>query len=270
MTIHRTHASFSRDRVPGCLALASALLGALALVLAPPAQAQASQGDSSTARTGVVVGSGRVASQTRSIANFEAVTVSGPFNVVLRPGPSDTLTLRADDNLLSLIETRVVTRGAVPTLEIGLRPDTRLTTRTEMSVAAGFIALRGISLNGSGALEVHAARLPSLSVAVQGSGSARLQDAAIDALSISIAGSGGLQADGRADRLSIETAGSGDVDAARLDAAAVTVSIVGSGKASVNARSALTVSIAGSGDVVHSGPAVPRTSISGSGSVRRR
>jgi Putative auto-transporter adhesin, head GIN domain len=68
----------------------------------------------------------------------------------------------------------------------------------------------------------------------------------------------------------VELAGSGDLDAARLDAGAVAVSIVGSGNASVNARSALSVSIAGSGDVIQRGAAVPRTSIAGSGSVRRR
>ncbi len=73
--------------------------------------------------TAPVTGSGRMASQTRAIASFEAVIVNGPINAVLRPGLPDTLTLRADDNLLSLIETRVVTRGTLPTLEIGTRPN---------------------------------------------------------------------------------------------------------------------------------------------------
>jgi hypothetical protein len=236
----------------------------------PPASAQGSSGNTSTPRSDVVEGSGRVASQVRPIPRFEAVSITGPMRVALRPGTSDSLTVRADDNLLPLIETRVVTHGAVPTLEIGVRPNTSFSTRSELSVAVGFSVLKSVALNGTGAAELHAARSPDLRVALQGSGSARLVDAVVDALAISIAGSGGVQAEGRADRLSIEIAGSGALDAARLDADVVTASLVGSGSANVQARGALSVSIAGSGDVVHSGAAVPRASISGSGSVRRR
>ena len=269
MSVQTSTPSAWRRLVRAPLARACALLGAVCLLLTPQAQAQSAAGGAFDAGTAPVVGSGRMASQTRAIPTFEAVTVNGPINAVLRPGLPDTLTLRADDNLLSLIETRVVTRGAVPTLEIGPRPGSSFTTRNEISVAVGFATLRSVALSGTGGVEVHTARLPSLSVVVQGSGSARLLDASIDALSVSIAGSGSLQVDGRAERLSVELAGSGDLDAARLDAGAVAVSIVGSGNASVNARSALSVSIAGSGDVIQRGAAVPRTSIAGSGSVRR-
>ena len=64
--------------------------------------------------------------------------------------------------------------------------------------------------------------------------------------------------------------GSGDVRTEALKADDVSVSIAGSGDASVHADKTLSVSIAGSGDVSYRGEAQVKSSIAGSGSVNRR
>ena len=66
-------------------------------------------------------------------------------------------------------------------------------------------------------------------------------------------------------------AGSGDLRARELAAGEVSVTIAGSGDASVTAQKTLSVAIAGSGDVDYGGGAVVTNKrIAGSGSVRQR
>ena len=58
--------------------------------------------------------------------------------------------MRADDNLLPLIETNVVERKGVPTLEIRTRRGASYSTRQPIVVSVGVVDLKALSLNGSG------------------------------------------------------------------------------------------------------------------------
>jgi hypothetical protein len=257
-------------RAGSAFTLVGGLAGAAVWSAAPGAWAQASDTPLHREASAFVAGSGRVATQTRAVPRFEAVTLNGPMRLVLRSRTEQVVTLRADDNLLPLIETRVVQRGGVPTLEIGARSGASFSTRSEMLVTVDLVALSALSVAGSGDVEVQPVQTPALTVGVSGSGAVALQRLVAGALAVSVSGSGGVQADGRADRLSIDIAGSGDVDAGRLECDMASVTIAGSGGANVQARTSLTVSIAGSGNVTHSGAAVPRATVAGSGTVRRR
>jgi hypothetical protein len=92
----------------------------------------------------------------------------------------------------------------------------------------------------------------------------------LDELSLALNGSGQATLAGKATRCDASLAGSGRIDAARLQADSVRVSISGSGGADVQAVRALTVNIAGSGDVTYSGEPSLQTAVAGSGRVRKR
>lgn len=217
-----------------------------------------------------VRGSGQVQTEARAVGSFEAIRVTGDMKVQLRQAGREAVELRADDNLLPLIETRVVTRDGGPTLEIGPARHVDWSSRHEVQVTIDVVRLKSLRVDGSSDVRSEALKTPALALEVRGSGDLRLRQLDTDALQVSVAGSGDVEASGRARQLAISVAGSGDVNTRDLAAEAVSVRIAGSGDASVNARQSLAVSIAGSGDVTYTGDASLQTSIAGSGTVRRR
>ncbi len=216
-------------------------------------------------------GSGRVATETRAAAGFEAVTVAGAMKVEIRQGDKEGLTITADDNILPLIEAVVESTSRGATLVIRSKRGESYRTRNEVRVVVDAMKITGLAAMGSGDLVVPALNTPRLALSIGGSGSARLAKLATEALDVRIAGSGDVQAEGSARALKLNIAGSGDASLSGVAADDVTVSIAGSGDASVTANKALSVSIAGSGDVTyHGNPPALKTSIAGSGRVNRR
>jgi hypothetical protein len=260
-TVHTT-----RSVLPVAALLAAA---ALALPIAVPAQAAEER---SVLRVGFggVSGSGKIQTDTRAVSGFQAISLKTSAKLVLRQGSREGVELRADDNILPLIETRVVDGTGGPTLEIRSRDGMSYSTRTTPVVTVDLIKLSGLSVSGSGDVIGDDLKSPALKIAISGAGDIRLNKLAVDDLGIKVTGSGDIRFNGRAGKLGIAIAGSGDVDTAGLEADDVSVSIAGSGDASVNARKTLAVTIAGSGDVIYRGDAVLKTSIAGSGTVRKK
>ncbi|CAN5859868.1 head GIN domain-containing protein [soil metagenome] len=215
-------------------------------------------------------GSGHLATETRPIGPFQAVLLRNPVKVVLRQGSRVAVAVSADDNLLPLIETRVIDHAGVPTLEITTRPDASFRTRNDLVLTVDAVTLHAISVSGSGELICDALEANELSLHLSGTGDIDLHKLSAESLFIRVSGSGDVRVAGRATKAGISIAGSGDVDTSKLDADEVRVSIAGSGDAKVVAHQTLAVTIAGSGDVAYAGEAAVKTSIVGSGSVRKR
>ena len=249
-------------------------LMAVGLASAAPAApvAHAEAGSSWLQRVGVevVVGSGKVQTEARKVSGFSAIALQGSMKLVLRQGAREGVEVRADDNLLALIETRVVDRSGVPTLEIGAKSGSSYSTRREITVVVDLVTLQALSVTGSGDATSEGLKAAKLNLAITGSGDVRLRQLGVDELSIKISGSGDVDVAGRTAKLGVVINGSGDVRARDLDAQDVSISIAGSGNASVTARKSLAVSIAGSGDVVYAGDATVKSAIAGAGSVKKR
>lgn len=237
---------------------------ALGAALAGAARAEGSWFGAST-----VTGSGKAASEQRLLAGFQAVAIKGSVDVVLRQAAKESVEVRADDNLLPLIETTVADRDGVPTLEVATKKGTRISTRSKITVTVDLPTLKAISISGSGEASGDKLQVGDLQVRIVGAGDVRLRQLSAESLGVKISGNGDVQATGRAARLTVAISGSGDVLTRELDADDVSVSIAGSGDARVNARKTLAVSIAGSGDVAYTGDASVKTSIAGSGNVRK-
>ena len=217
-----------------------------------------------------LTGSGTLQTDVRSVTGFRAIALKGAMKLVLRQGTREGVELRADSNLLPLIETRVVDRGGVPTLEIGTKRGSSYSTRHEMVATIDLITLSALTISGSGDVVSDALKVPSLRIAITGSGDVRLRQLVADEVSAAISGSGDLEFAGRTGKLAVSISGSGDANTRALEADDVTVSVAGSGDANVTARKTLSVSIAGSGDVVYTGEASVKTAVVGHGSVRKQ
>jgi hypothetical protein len=197
-----------------------------------------------------VTGNGDIATEARDTGAFDAVSLSGGFNVVIRQGAGNKVEVKADRNLLAHIETRVVDGSKGRTLEIGPKKGINISTSTNPSFTIEMPTLRAVAVAGSGTVKVEAMKTGGVDAAIAGSGDIRF--ASLDA-----------------ERLAMKVSGSGDVKAAELVAEDVKVTIAGSGDAQVQATKTLNVSIAGSGDVKYAGSPEITSSIAGSGKVRR-
>ena len=215
-------------------------------------------------------GSGRTLTETRSVAEFQAITVAGSMDVVVRQG-AQQLQVQADDNLLPLLETTVEATQQGATLVVRWKRGEGIRmSRSKVLLTISVPKLTALVASGSGDFQVEAFTTPALLVSLSGSGDAKLNGLSTENLNIRIAGSGDVSGSGSATRLTVNIAGSGDVKLADLRADDVDLQIAGSGNALVNAQKTLNVRIAGSGDVTYVGNATLKSKVAGSGSVTRR
>jgi hypothetical protein len=213
-------------------------------------------------------GSGRRADDVRALEPFSAVRVDGPIDIVLKASDREQITVNFDDNLLQLVETRVVA-GAAPALDIRIQPSAGFKSSRKPKVIIEFKSISALSLRGSGDVHADVVRGPLLAISIAGSGDVKVDHLDVDVLGVSIGGNGDFAASGRADEQGYNIAGSGDVLAADLVGQTVKVRIAGSGDVRVHAQQLLDVAVAGSGDVVYRGSPMIRKSIAGSGEVRK-
>ncbi len=243
---------------------AAALLGVLAC---GPTLAEESKASSQNG-TGPVAGSGRMVTEKRSPGSFQSIDLRGSMTLVVRQTGREAVEVRADDNLLPLVETVVVKRAGDGQLRIDSRGS--YSTRNDIVVTVDVITLKGLAVSGSGDAVAEGIKADTLQTSVSGSGNLKLRQLSAGEWVTRLEGSGDIEASGRAARVNLSIAGSGDVESRKLEAEEVRVDIAGSGNASVNARKTLNVSIAGSGDVVYSGEPVVKSTVVGSGSVHKR
>ena len=134
-------------------------------------------------RSSGVQGSGVAATQSRVLPGFSRLDLAGSASVTVVTGGRQSVVVRADNNLIRYVTTRV----AAGTLFIGTTGS--YTTRTPMSVEVSAPSLAAVTLSGSGEISVSGIKAPRLTVTLPGSGA--------------------LYASGTADRLDVTLGGSG-------------------------------------------------------------
>jgi hypothetical protein len=246
-----------RHWLVSCLLVGAA--AASAVLVPPPAQAA------------TTTGSGEPAVQQRPVEDFEAIAVQGPMTLVVRQASRAAVEVRADDNLLPLIETFVETRRGLRTLVVRIVLGESVRPRSDMQVSVDALQLSALAIAGTGPVRVEALRTAALRLSIAGAADTRLQGLDAGALAVAVSGSGNVSAEGRTGTVDLRIAGSGDARLAALAADDVKVSIAGSGDAEVTANRQLSASVAGSGNVRWSGNATQVSSrVAGSGSVSKR
>ncbi|MGH7563161.1 MAG: head GIN domain-containing protein [Gemmatimonadota bacterium] len=209
-----------------------------------------------------VRGSGRRIAQTRAIGDFDRVHVSGEFDVRITSGASPSLRIEGDDNLLPLVETRIIDGALRVRSERDLRSDRRIL------VEIGTPALAGVETSGSSDVRATGVRADAFDAGVSGSGSLDAEGFFGD-LAVSVSGSGRVVGRGAAETVDVDVSGSGDVDLLAVRARSARVSTSGSGDVSLAVSESLDASTSGSGEVRYSGRPSVNASVSGSGEVKR-
>ena len=212
----------------------------------------------------MVEGSGAMIDDARAVSGYTRIVVSVPVDVQLKHTGAEKVVVRADDNIASMIETRV--DGG--RLYIETKKDASFRTRSAVSVQVEFKQLDSLRLNGSGDVLADDVKAGIFEGMIHGSGSVRIGKLEAETVAVSVAGSGSFNARGRADKVGFVIDGSGDVLAEDLQAKSAAVRIAGSGDARVYATDTLQARIAGSGDVRYRGSPQVEKKVVGSGEVK--
>lgn len=193
-----------------------------------------------------VHGDGRVITKSRSLAEFNRISVGGVFRVHVGVGKKQTVQITTDSN----VEPIIVTRVQKGLLRIHSLPGYSAVTAKPPQVNITVKTLNGIDLSGNNYVMVSHIKSDNFTLRMSGSGKAELS--------------------GRADKFKVRILGSGDVDAKQLLADVVDVEISGSGNAKVAAHKSLAIKIFGSGNLSYSGSApIVEQKISGTGRIKK-
>jgi hypothetical protein len=198
----------------------------------------------------VTLGSGKIATEKRVLENYNAIYVSGPFHIRLVSGNETAITLKADNNIISLITTEVKDN----VLMIMPMPGKlfRSSKGNKMTINVPFKMMKKISLSGSGSITSGDAILDDVKVTLDGAGNIDLKLKS-DKAEACVLGSGTMKLRGTAAAFKCKIVGSGSVQSASLDAADVDVVISGSGEARVRSSNIIKGRITGSGNVAFTG-----------------
>lgn len=215
-----------------------------------------------------IKGNGNEVTIDRKTESYDAIAISGFFDIVLTDGTEGRLTLIGEENLLEHIKTEVKDGKLAIKVEKGyqLKPSLRKSIVVNIPVEQ----ISAVALSGSGDITSETMlKSDTFKASISGSGDIKLS---IEASSVNtaIAGSGDIKLSGKTTDLNISVSGSGDVHAYELKAENVKASVSGSADILVTSNNSITARVSGSGDIRYKGNATKINSkTSGSGSISR-
>lgn len=187
-------------------------------------------------------GSGNTISEFRNVDAFTKISSSGTFILNITQGPTQSVEIIADDNIIG----KVLTKVSNDQLELYLEDGNYKNTYLEANITIP--DLKGIKNEGTGDVTVFE---------LQHTGTMEIENI----------GSGNISIAGYTDNLIIENEGSGTINCSEFMAANVDLRIEGSGDCEVYCTESLNVSIEGSANVYYKGSPTINANISGSGKV---
>lgn len=226
--------------------------------------------------------------ESRDVADFQAIEFAGSGNLILTQGAEESLTIEADDDVMSSIITEVkdgvlyihrkkfsgwhfLGRDSIR-YELSFKTLESLGLSGSGDVRASNIegADFAVKISGSGEIDLAGLDVDSLEIRVNGSGELRVGKLMATSLKSRITGSGDVEIGGQVGSQEISVTGSGDHYAPDLQSETVAARIAGSGSVDVWVTDELQARVSGSGDVIYRGDPEVNSRISGSGEVEHR
>ena len=212
-----------------------------------------------------VRGNGNMTTVTKDVPEINRIDVVGDIDVELSQGQS-SVKITADENLLDYIRVE----ESDGWLRIRTRDGYNLESDEGVKVYVTARSISDIKMSGSGDL-VSTGKFTNsneMNFSCAGSGNITI-DINCPSTEANIAGSGNINLSGETRDLKVSIAGSGNFSGEGLKSENASVSIAGSGDASVYADVNLNVKITGSGGVSYKGNAAVSQKVLGSGSVSK-
>lgn len=211
-------------------------------------------------------GDGNIKTETRSVSQFNGISVSGAIDAYVRHDSVSSVKVEAEENLLELIE--VNNQGG--TLHIHERNGYNLRPTRDIKVYVAGPEFR--NFRASGACDIYSENKlispETIDIHISGASSVKLD---LNAPSVNAGLSGACSVDLRGQTKNVELDGSGASKFLCFDLLAenVSVEISGAGEAQVFASVKLDVRVSGAGTVHYKGNASVNQRVSGAGSVNK-
>ena len=213
----------------------------------------------------IIHGRGPVVIESRPVGHFTGVSNSTAAEVEILHGFQDGAFVRAQENLLPYIRTRVqngVLR--IYTDDVTLRPQYPIVVEVDV------VTLRTLSSSGSGFMRGQLIDATRLEVTSSGSGDIDLPGLLADSLIVISSGAGDITAEGQVQQLRVNASASGGVDTRDLEAFRADVTISGGGSSTIRVRDYLRAVLSGSGWLRYFGSPQVDQEITGTGRLERQ
>lgn len=212
-----------------------------------------------------VVGEGVLVNETRTTGAFNGIESEISGNVIYVQGSDYKVELTAQQNVLNVMETPVLSNKLV----VRFKNNVRVKKHEQITIKVTAPSISSIGLSGSGNVSVlNPLSGSDLAFRLSGSGDMSLPMISCNYLETSISGSGSISiSGGTVNAENFKISGSGDIDARNVLAKTASINTSGSGTLRVTASEKLDVKISGSGSVYYWGTPIVSTDISGSGRV---
>ena len=214
---------------------------------------------------GCVEGNDRIAIEQRPIGSFSNITSYGSYVVNVELGSEYSLTVEADENLLSYIRTYI--QGN--TLVIDNRNSRCIRSNEPIRIDVVTRNIEQLKLAGSGVIDASNFTAEELELELTGSGVIECRRITVDYLLANLTGSGVINLSGSAETADYSLSGSGLIKGIEMVTERCYASISGSGNIYTWVNDLLEVNISGSGNLYYDGEPVVDETITGSGNVRR-
>lgn len=210
-------------------------------------------------------GEGPVVSEQRTVTSFSRLHFGTGGNLYYEPSNETSLEIRAQQNILDVIETYV----SGDELKIKIKDNTVIHSHEPISVYVKAPDLRGFYINGSGnVIAAKQINTDVLQLKTNGSGRFDLAEVHTGFLEAKVNGSGDIIIrNGVADKENLEISGSGDIHLLGIKADSAYTQTSGSGNIGLWVTEYLESRISGSGHVSYKGSPLVKVNISGSGRV---
>ncbi len=192
-----------------------------------------------------IKGSGVIVTESRAVAGFSIISLESLGRVTVRQTGKESLTIRAEDNLLPLLDSWVGDR----ILHLSMEGQVKMAPTKPIEIAIEVKNLDGLRLSGIGSIDAKA---------VQGK-----------QLSVSISGVGDVTVAGNADSLKLHISHVGTFHGEQFQTRQATVRNSGVGSAIVNVTDQLDATVSGVGSVQYVGSPHVRESARGVGRVKK-
>ena len=215
-----------------------------------------------------IKGNGNTIKINRTTQEYNAINVSGWYNVEIVDGKEGNIILKGEENLLEHIETKVQNGNLVIKTKNGI--NLKSSWNKGITIIVPVETIIAVSLAGSGdIIGKKTIKTDNFSTSMTGSGDITLT---IEAKSVkaNMSGSGDINLNGLTSNFSANLSGSGDIKAYALKADNVNAVVSGSANIKVSVKEQIKARVSGSGDISYRGnPTKVDTKTSGSGNISK-
>jgi hypothetical protein len=209
-------------------------------------------------------GNGILQTEERTVRSFNAIDVSGGFEVVITQSDVESLVIEADENLMRFIITEVHGR------------ELKIYTEGSISANAGLRAIISLkdlnSIDISGAVDLTATNtISGKDLLIDGSGASDIDlSLQYEKIDLDLSGASKVRLEGNAEKMFIEGSGASKIYAAELKTSTTKLDVSGASYAEIWATESLTLEASGASNIRYKGePANIRTNTSGASNINK-